>query len=152
MKPLITSRGKTPDGKWVYGFYAVHHIAYTDNHAVLQGYTESHAIFNDEDKHKSYWTDVIPDSVGHYTGKTDDSKKGKPIFSGDIVSCRSCRVDKTLGQKKLGLIEYDEESASFVIKTADRVAQLGSSSLDAAICVIGNKIDSPKLLTKIIHQ
>lgn len=152
MKPLITSRGKTPDGKWVYGYYAVHHIADTDNHAVLQGYTESHSIFNDEDKHKSYWTDVIPDSVGHYTGKTDDSKKGKPIFSGDIVSCRSCRVDKTLGQKKLGLIEYDEESASFVIKTADRVAQLGSSSLDATIVVIGNKIDSPKLLTKIIHQ
>ena len=92
---------------------------------------------------------VDPATVGHYTGKTDDSKKGKPIFSGDIVSCRSCRVNKTLGQKKLGVIEYDEDSASFVIRTSDRMSLLGSNSLDCTIVVLGNRIDSPNLLKRI---
>lgn len=149
IQALTTSRGKSANGEWVYGYYAVHHIADTDNHDVLQGYKEVHAIFNDTDKSKSYWTDVDPASVGLSTGKCDDSKAQRVIFTGDIVSCRSCRCDDTLMQKELGIIEYDTQSASFVIHTRNKVVQLGSTMLDCTIVVIGNKTDSPKLFNRI---
>lgn len=136
MQALTTSRGKSViDNKWYYG-----------NYVYLSTMEKSVVIGND---HPMNVAIVDPATVGHYTGKTDDSKNGKPIFSGDIVSCRSCRVDKTLGQKKLGVIEYDEDSASFVIRTSDRMSLLGSNSLDCTIVVLGNRIDSPNLLKRI---
>lgn len=149
IQALTISRGKSANGEWVYGYYAVHHIADTDNHNVLQGYKEVHAIFNDTDKSKSYWTDVDPASVGHCTGMHDDSKIERMIFTGDIVSCRSCRVDKTLMQKKLGIVEYDAHEAAFMLRTADRVVMLTTAMREATLVVIGNKTDSPKLFNRI---
>lgn len=136
MQALTTSRGKSViDNKWYYG-----------NYVYLSTMEKSVVIGND---HPMNVAIVDPATVGHYTGKTDDSKKGKPIFSGDIVSVRSLRIGETLLQKKLGIIEYDTESAAFVIRTADKVSYLGTNALECTIVVLGNKTDSPNLLKHI---
>lgn len=136
MEALTTSRGKSIiDNKWYYG-----------NYAYISTIEKSVIIGND---HPMNVVSVDPATVGHCTGKHDDSKIERVIFSGDIVSCRSCRVDKTLMQKKLGIVEYDAHEAAFILRTADKVVLLTTAIREATLVVIGNKTDSPKLFNRI---
>ena len=136
MEALTTSRGKSIiDNKWYYG-----------NYVYLSTMEKSVIIGND---HPMNVAIVDPATVGHCTGKHDDSKIERVIFTGDIVSCRSCRVDKTLMQKKLGIVEYDAHEAAFVLRTADKVVLLTTAMREATLVVIGNKTDSPKLFNRI---
>ena len=136
MEALTTSRGKSIiDNKWYYG-----------NYVYLSTMEKSVIIGNN---HPMNVAIVDPTTVGHCTGKHDDSKIERVIFTGDIVSCRSCRVDKTLMQKKLGIVEYDAHEAAFILRTADRVVMLTTAMREATLVVVGNKTDSPKLFNRI---
>ena len=85
--------------------------------------------------------EVIPETVGQYTGKTD--KNGKNIFEGDIVYCKS-RLDNAImvvifecGQFRMVLSEnyrsYQTNSGFYDINCFDKE-------------VIGNIYDTPELL------
>ena len=129
----ILFRGKRKDnGKWVYGNYAV-----TDNNG------KQHFIF----QNKAFEFEVIPETVGQYTGITDDNEK--KIFEGDILNvinpdyddydyitkvyfeCNTLCVD-------VGGQDYDYTSIGFAVEIWDDKRD--------RVEVIGNIHDNPELL------
>ena len=97
--------------------------------------------------------EVIPETVGQYTGLTD--KNGKKIFEGDIIRavtldtgteclavvCFGNFIDENNGDEYIGFyIEFDG-----IKTTAD---QLAMKECKNRIEVIGNIYDNPELLKK----
>ncbi len=79
--------------------------------------------------------EIIPETVGQYTGLLD--KDGKKIFEGDII-----RVDDT----ENAVVEYDETSA-FYMAVFDRAESDFGSLIEQYpnVEIIGNIHDNPEL-------
>ena len=77
---------------------------------------------------------VIPDTVGQYTGLNDAS--GKKIFEGDIVNVNS---------EEIGQIEWFTEAARFMI-VIDNIITDFDNYYGNELVVIGNVHDNPELL------
>jgi uncharacterized phage protein (TIGR01671 family) len=121
----ILFRGKTNDGEWVVGnliHQTEHYGDPIDRYHIL--YTGEF----DGDYYDS--VEVIPETVGQYTGMLDD--RGKRLFEGDIVKCE---VLYEVGQYP----HYETE-----IKTVkyDRGFFYPTSRCE----IIGNIYDNPELL------
>lgn len=123
----ILFRGKRKDnGKWVYGNYA-----FTDNNG------KRHFIF----QNKAFEFEVVPETVGQYTGLLD--KNGKKIFEGDIL-----RV--VYHPEQDVIIEWSDGSFGFrrANKPKDYVYSNTRYMQNAVgrLKIVGNIYDSPKLL------
>lgn len=128
----ILFRGKRKDnGEWVYGNYAV-----TDNNE------KQHFIF----QNKAFEFEVVPETVGQYTGITDDN--GKKIFEGDILGVTNDDPDydyitkvyldcDTLCVDVQGQ-DYDYTSIGFAIEIWDNECD--------QVEIIGNIYDNTELL------
>lgn len=125
----ILFRGKTEKGEWVYG-----DLLHPDNYG--NGYS-----IEDFTKDKNNCFDVIPETVGQYTGLTD--KNGKMIFEGDIVSFKRINA---LGYttSRIGDVKYYDELPIFYIMATTGDAWDWAECED--IEVIGNIHDNPELI------
>lgn len=126
MRP-IKFRGKTPSGAWVYGYYE------------FQELVKNHII-----RHKGCAFEVIPETVGQFTGLLD--KNGTEIYENDIVSVNdfssaysSPYSGKVIMRAGQWCVEYYKEYRCcpplFFDDFADRKTE-----------VIGNAFDNPELL------
>ena len=94
--------------------------------------------------------EVIPSTVGQYTGLTDYNDK--KIFEDDIVKYKNTDGIKLNGVALtiIGKVNYNEKTASFAIDGKDKI---GAKHYDyfpiKNIEIIGNIHDNPELLKEV---
>ena len=125
----IEFRGKTPEGKWIYGGISINY----DRAWIDQGFIDRE-WFED--------TFVDKDTIGQYTGMKD--KNGVKIYEGDIVYCQT-----KFGKAK-AIIEFI--NGKFVAHFDSAVTHpknghyISYYDINKRFEVIGNKFDNPELL------
>ena len=129
-------RGKRIDnGEWVEGYYL-----YRGEECSKIG-TDVHYIVT-HDLCGFSWHEVIPETVGQYTGLTD--KNGKKIFEGDII-----RYVNLLGKRVNAFVKIDITVASWMCESFYKDKEQGFLSNwigESGGYVIGNIHDNPELL------
>ena len=121
----IKFRGKHIEtGRWVYGYYVCTH----NRHRII--YEDYEGFYCEEE--------VIPETVGQYTGLKD--KNGTPIYEGDLLKHPVEVVAE---------IKYDNDTASFIAVYTEN-DEIEMNHLDKKIVgkceVIGNIFEHPHLL------
>lgn len=131
----ILFRGKRVDnGEWIYGFFI------NDSYGIRKFIKPNiiigdigEASFNGNGDYISY--EVIPETVGQYTGEKD--KNGKKIFEGDVVEVPNWDF--------AGMVEYAIPECRYEIAMLDGdYVMMHDFASDVEI--IGNIHDNPELL------
>jgi len=110
---MRTYRGKTKEGRWVYGWYVKcrghHYILPIHNDRI--GFDERwiQEGANDEDG----WFEVIPETVGQSTGRKDESRE--KIYTGDKIEF--IPVDGSTKVRQIAEVYYDEKRTAFCVKS-----------------------------------
>lgn len=129
----ILFRGKRKENnEWVYGNYAV-----TDNNEKQQ-----HFIF----QNKAFEFEVDPETIGQYTGITDDN--GKKIFEGDILGVTNDDPDYDYITKvyfEYNTLCVDVEDKDYDSTSIGFAIEIWDDECDQ-VEVIGNIYDNPELL------
>ena len=116
----ILYRGKRKDnGEWVYGYYCKCGWTGKEKDVIIPSHASA-----------LYGIDVIPETVGQYTGLKD--KNGTKIFEGDILECQIWF--------ECGCYPHSETSYREVT-----MPDIYIVNIDQNIEVVGNKFDNPEL-------
>ena len=123
---LFRGKRKDFDNEWLYGFYTLYNNNRGMKPTIITGTEENCCIL----------LEVIPETVGQYTGLTD--KNGKKIFEGDICINR---------EGDIGRVTWYEGYSAFMIYgiTKNKVYWLYANDF-SELEVIGNIHDNPELL------
>lgn len=124
----IIFRGKTPEGAWVY------------SDCIMQFKDLMPKLW----KTDSGWVDVIPETVGQFTGLRD--KNGKWIFEGDVIAC-------SYNGKYRAVVKAEIENCGcchpvFGFAPVDKDGDPTDDATFDNCVVIGNIHDNPELLTE----
>lgn len=148
MNREILFRGKrASNGNWIEGYFVLL--------AINEGL--KHAIHTGTDEGRFILFEVIPETVGQFTGLCD--KNGNKIFEGDILKATYTEQRQYQGvsyQDEHSCVEeviYNEKSACFMLKIMCEDVPLyrplhnfGSLANIKELEVIGNIYDNPELL------
>lgn len=126
----ILFRGKTTRTKmWVFGHYSTN---YGTGHPEIR------------EKAECCFTEVIPETVGQYTGLTD--KNGKKIFEGDIIFC-SQEINGNFIDKHIEKGYVEMKHGAFGLHRKQGYYRTFKDWLeDYEYEIIGNIHDNPELL------
>lgn len=139
MKKVIKFRGKRVDnGEFVYGHYATMNLTKTggvENTDVIIFKNSFYAAYEGLD----YFYEVIPETVGQFTGLLD--KNGKEIYEGDIVR-EHCNDYTPIYQNAIYMAyNVDKINDPYVSTQFNVIWRNGCE-------VIGNIHDNPELINQ----
>ena len=127
-------RGKRVDnGEWVYGNFVKGCV---DDFAYIVEFGNKNLCRN--------FVEVIPETVGQYTGLTD--KNGKKIFEGDIVSRYVNRLDKRVNASVKNNTTVASWICEFFLYKDKKEVFLANRVGKNDCYIIGNIYDNPELL------
>lgn len=128
----VMVRGKRMDNhEWIEGTY----VTTCHNDDIVHFIIPNGSDLSRDVKVKNVLVEVIPETVGRYTGLLD--KVDKRIFEGDI--CRS-----SLGTAFV--VEWDEENARFIGYTTGNKRRMIYVSREPKVEVIGSVYDDSELI------
>lgn len=148
----ILFRGKRVDnGEWVEGYITEHTMIPHD----MQSYMGFVIECKSKELYECEWYEVIPETVGQYTGLKD--KNGKRIFEGDMIKPFDDEIDKMVVEFHYGqfllclygergyMAEYGwEEEGNYGCFEAEPLSSYGDD-----IEIIDNIHDNPELLKEV---
>lgn len=126
----IKFRGKTLDGRWIYG--DLWHRPYAKDCVTIVSFME--------DTGTTGGLEVIPETVGQYTGLKD--KNGKEIYEGDIVENTTQTV--YLGDKYE--VVWNKNYAGYQLMSDGFTSNIPLIQNFMSYKVIGNIYENPELL------
>ena len=133
----ILFRGKGPiDGGWKYGYYT--------GEVCKTPFSPTTKQDNIIQLGSNLWCEVVPDTVGQFTGLTD--KNGTKIFEGDIVEYEAG------GKLRIGRVFFSDFRASFSVTAGKNGSFRINNDLfnyiqnGNSVTVIGNIYDTPELI------
>ena len=140
----VLFRGKqTDNGEWIEGAYSPFHLNFGEREE------KPHIIIiSDDEDIDGLWCEVIPETVGQYTGLTD--KNGVKIFEGDILKSTIKIIDcddeefsiSPHDREDIGIVEWRKDG--FMI--AHKSGTWARSFYGCENYVIGNSHDNPEIL------
>ena len=140
----ILFRGKRVDDEWVQGDLTQLHDGrkFIINNK-FGACIDNNGKFINTDTPFVY--EVIPETVGQYTGLTD--KNGKKIFEGDIVlfEDESSSIVECCTEMRFGVVEYGDNCFYITNRIAVAMEELIYGNL-LDVEIIGNIHDNPELL------
>lgn len=136
MREILFRGIRKDNGEWVEGFYArLYDCKKNYSHRIYTGYAKTDC----GDFYPDFF-EVIPETVGQYTGLTD--RNGKKIFEGDIVAGAVYWLERP----KNGLVAFRDGSFGLIWHRGD-VEQFNpfTSMCNIEYEVIGNIHDNEEL-------
>lgn len=134
MIEILFRAKRTDNGGWIEGFYTCFN---GDEHRIYTGYSET-----DCGDYYPDWFNVLPETVGQFTGLTD--KNGKLIFEGDIVDVEYDIQYVGVAAERIGLFEVVFYDGCFMKQKKD--GGLFHFIPSDKCKVVGNIHDNPELL------
>lgn len=135
-------RGKRKrDGKWIEGIF----VPYNWNVFGERENIPQIIIISDDDNIDGLWCEIIPETVGWYTGQPD--KNGTSIFEGDIV--RYFTNTNRAKSKEIHEVVFETRGGSgyFGIRISEIETWQFCFEVPAKLMeVVGNVHDNPELL------
>lgn len=137
---VIKFRGMNTDGEWVYGF--LFELSF-DGYPITCIGTEPLSANDYSEIYKSCYEEVIPETVGQYTGLKD--KNGQEIYEGDVLRDNESTV----------IVKFVDGGFSVDYKTIGgkwrNYSDLFDYLDDYEGEVIGNIYENPERIPEVTH-
>lgn len=147
MREILFRAKRMDSGEWIEGYYAIQSNHACFAHELKHQHFIFKDIFLDFNLGELQKFDVIPETVGQYTGLTD--KNGKKIFEGDIVLVPyidpifKCTWNDTSPCER-AIVKYC--NGMFYVEYIESGDKFTLSAMDGCMKMIGNIYDNPELL------
>ena len=147
MREILFRAKRKDNGEWIEGFT----LFKPDQHLYMFKtalgeitYDLHYNITAITGRKEPFFVEVIPETVGQYTGLTD--RNGVKIFEGDVVrECdKNCAIEEF--RYDIGKVFYHEKDARFLLTSQRFPDCWANMSVYREYEVIGNIYDNPELL------